>query len=137
MENYVMEGIGYDFVPRVLDRLVVDDWVKIDDQETLPMARRLIREEGFFCGGSSGGTVAGALRYAKEHNLSPNDKCVVVLADNLRNYITKLVSKEWMVEKGFYEISSLKEDNHPLNTVNVEKLGLKPVKVFDESATIG
>ena len=101
------------------------------------MARRLIREEGFFCGGSSGGTVAGALRYAKEHNLSPNDKCVVVLADNLRNYITKLVSKEWMVEKGFYEISSLKEDNHPLNTVNVEKLGLKPVKVFDESATIG
>ena len=31
MENYVMEGIGYDFVPRVLDRLVVDDWVKIDD----------------------------------------------------------------------------------------------------------
>jgi len=41
-----VEGIGYDFVPRVLDRSIVDRWVKTDDRESFLMARRLIREEG-------------------------------------------------------------------------------------------
>jgi len=37
-----MEGIGYDFVPMVCDRTVIDDWVKIDDFDALPMTRRII-----------------------------------------------------------------------------------------------
>ena len=51
---YKVEGIGYDFVPQVLDRGVVDEWVKTDDRESFTMARRLIKEEGLLCGGSSG-----------------------------------------------------------------------------------
>lgn len=45
-----VEGIGYDFVPTVLDRSVVDKWIKSNDKEALPMARRLIAEEGLLCG---------------------------------------------------------------------------------------
>lgn len=45
---YKVEGIGYDFIPTVLDRSVVDVWVKINDKEALPMARRLIKEKGLF-----------------------------------------------------------------------------------------
>lgn len=45
-----MEGIGYDFLPRTLDRTVIDRWVKTDDSVSLPMARRLIKEEGLLCG---------------------------------------------------------------------------------------
>lgn len=47
---YEVEGIGYDFVPTVLDRSVVDLWIKTNDQESLPMARRLIKEEGLLVG---------------------------------------------------------------------------------------
>lgn len=47
---YEVEGIGYDFLPTVLDRSVVDMWVKTNDEESLPMARRLIREEGLLVG---------------------------------------------------------------------------------------
>lgn len=47
---YEVEGIGYDFVPTVLDRTVVDQWYKINDKESLPLARRLIKEEGLLCG---------------------------------------------------------------------------------------
>jgi cystathionine beta-synthase len=60
--TYQVEGIGYDFVPRVLDRSVVDEWVKTEDKESLLMARRLIREEGLLCGGSCGTAVAGVMK---------------------------------------------------------------------------
>ena len=45
-----MEGIGYDFVPTVLDRDSVDRWVKSDDKKSFTMARDLIRYEGLLCG---------------------------------------------------------------------------------------
>lgn len=47
---YEIEGIGYDFIPTVLDHKVVDKWVKINDKDGLPMAKRLIKEEGLLCG---------------------------------------------------------------------------------------
>lgn len=56
-----------------------------------------------FCGGSSGAVLSAAIKYAKEKNLNENHKIVVIFADNLRNYMTKLVSKEYMVDKGFTE----------------------------------
>ena len=59
--GYQIEGIGYDFIPRVLDRSQIDEWMKIGDPESFECARRLIREEGFLCGGSSGTALAGAL----------------------------------------------------------------------------
>lgn len=45
-----IEGIGYDFIPTVLDRDVIDEWIKVSDGMALPMAKRLIKEEGLLCG---------------------------------------------------------------------------------------
>ena len=49
-----VEGIGYDFIPRVCDRTCTDHWIKAPDKESYLWARRLMREEGLMCGGSSG-----------------------------------------------------------------------------------
>lgn len=40
VDFFEIEGIGYDFVPKVLYRDLVDEWVKINDEEAFPMARR-------------------------------------------------------------------------------------------------
>ena len=50
--SYKVEGIGYDFVPNVLERSLIDQWVKTDDQISFDLARRLIKEEGLLCGAS-------------------------------------------------------------------------------------
>lgn len=97
--TYQVEGIGYDFVPTVLDRSVVDKWVKSNDAESFPMSRRLIKDEGLLCGGSSGSAMHHAIEAAR--SLGPTQRCVVILADGLRNYMTKFVSDEWMAQKGF------------------------------------
>uniref|UniRef100_A0A1B6CA55 Cystathionine beta-synthase n=1 Tax=Clastoptera arizonana TaxID=38151 RepID=A0A1B6CA55_9HEMI len=99
IQFYEVEGIGYDFIPTVIDRTVVTDWMKSNDQDSLPMARRLIREEGLMCGGSSGSAMVAALEIAK--SLDESKRIVVILPDGIRNYMTKFVSDEWMEQKGF------------------------------------
>lgn len=62
MEKYLVEGFGHgDFVPRVIRRQYVDDWVKTLDKDSLIMTRRLIKEEGMFVGGTSGAVLHAAL----------------------------------------------------------------------------
>ena len=72
---------------------------KVDDQNSFDVARRLIKEEGLLCGGSSGTVVWAAFQAAKD--LNANQKCLCILADGIRNYMGKFVSDKWMKEKGF------------------------------------
>lgn len=88
--QYKVEGIGYDFIPDVLDRSLVDKWYKSEDKESFLFARRLIREEGLLCGGSSGSAMAAAMKAIKDFDLGQDDTVVVVLPDSVRNYLTKV-----------------------------------------------
>ncbi|CAO3569399.1 unnamed protein product [Mortierella alpina] len=106
-EGYKVEGIGYDFIPEVLERPLVDKWVKSADKESFIMARRLIREEGILCGGSSGTAVAAAIQAARE--LGPGKRCVVLLPDSVRNYMTKFLNDDWMKTNGFTDQAMVQE----------------------------
>ena len=89
-ESYKVEGIGYDFVPDVLDRYVVDRWYKTDDRESFAYARRLIAEEGLLVGGSSGSAIAAMVRGVKDLGLGKEDVVVVLLPDSIRSYLSKV-----------------------------------------------
>lgn len=92
---YVVEGIGYDFIPDVLARSAVDQWVKTTDEEAFEAVREAIRHEGLLVGGSSGSALSGTYRWLKSgegQKLAGRGKnVVVVLADGMRNYM----SREW------------------------------------------
>ena len=99
IKSYKVEGIGYDFIPDVLDRRLVDRWIKSNDRESFLVARQLIRQEGLLVGGSSGAAVWAAMQVCKD--LGPGKRVVVVLPDSIRNYLSKFVDDRWMRQQGF------------------------------------
>ncbi|XP_071841584.1 cystathionine beta-synthase-like isoform X2 [Apostichopus japonicus] len=117
--SYHVEGIGYDFVPTVLDQGIADAWVKVGDKEAFLMSRRLIKEEGLLCGGSCGTAMVAAMRAAK--TLKEGQRCVVILPDSVRNYMTKFLSDSWMEEHGFLD--------QPIQTAGWAKQPLSVLKL--------
>jgi len=98
---YKVEGIGYDFIPDVLDRNLVDRWIRTNDADSFRIARQLIRQEGLLVGGSSGSSVWAAMELAKD--LPGGSRIVTLLPDSVRNYMTKFIDDRWMRENGFAE----------------------------------
>jgi len=88
-------------VPQNLRMEYVDSVVTVSDRDSFIMARRLTREEGLFCGGTSGSAVEGALRYAREQALGKDALVVVVLPDAGEIYLSKIYSDEWMRQNQF------------------------------------
>lgn len=77
------------------------EWMKGPDKESYVMARRLLREEGLMCGGSSGTAMWAAVDYIKKNKIGKDKRCVVILPDNIRNYMTKHLNNDWMYERGY------------------------------------
>ena len=101
VKTYQVEGIGYDFIPDVLDLGLVDSWIYTNDKESFQMARRIIREEGLLVGGSSGSALCGTLKALEQYPAAK--KVLTILPDSIRNYLTKFVNDGWMRQHGFLD----------------------------------
>lgn len=99
IKPYQVEGIGYDFFPEVLDNNLIDAYVKTNDADSFRTARQLVREEGLLVGGSCGAAMWAALQAAQ--SLTKGQKCLVILPDSIRNYMSKYANDEWMKKQGF------------------------------------
>ncbi|MCY4512163.1 MAG: pyridoxal-phosphate dependent enzyme [Bdellovibrionales bacterium] len=104
IKPYEVEGIGYDFIPKVLQRDLVTEWVKTNDRDSFQTALLAIREEGLLCGGSSGSALWAALKTASR--LKEGQNCVVILPDGIRNYMSKFLDEKWRKNKGLNSVSS-------------------------------
>ena len=96
-----VEGIGEDYIPATYDPQIVDDCVRVSDQESFNMARRITKEEGMFVGGSTGTHMVAALRYAERMPAGSN--IVVLFCDTGRNYLGRIFNDQWMKSQNFLE----------------------------------
>lgn len=94
---YLVEGIGQALPVGNADMKTIDEIINITDRESFELARQLSRQEGIFCGGSTGTIFGAALRVAK--NLDENGLVVFIVCDTGEHYLTKFHSDEWMKEK--------------------------------------
>ena len=99
--TYKVEGFGEDFIPGTMDFTFVDEVVQVSDKECFQAARDLTRKEGLFTGGSGGGAVAGAIKWA---DANPAARTIlIILPDSGSRYLSKLYDDEWLKANSFLE----------------------------------
>jgi len=97
--SWLVEGIGEDFVPDILDLKLTQKAYTIPDDESFRTARELLHREGIFAGSSTGTLLAAALRYCKEQK---TPKRVMTFAcDTGGRYLSKMFNDAWMDEQRF------------------------------------
>lgn len=104
---YITEGIGEDFVPQNFDMSYIDHFEQVTDKDAAVMARKITKEEGIFVGYSAGSALQGI--YQLKDKLKKDDIVVVIFHDHGSRYVGKIYNDEWMMERGFMEVKTLKD----------------------------
>lgn len=130
-QPYKVEGIGNDKIPGTCDLDLVDEIRTVTDKDAFLMARRLTREEGLFCGGSSGLATVVALDVAREID-DPAAVVVVVLPSTGERYLSKLFSDEWMQENRFLDSDEAKATD----LVTKKRKGMASLLSITEDKTV-
>lgn len=99
--SWLVEGIGEDFVPSILDLDIVDKAYSISDAEAFHAARELLRAEGILAGSSVGTLLGAALRYCREQ--TEPKRVVTLICDSGAKYLSKMFNDFWMIDNGFID----------------------------------
>ena len=94
----IVEGVGIGRITKCFDREVIDEALRITDQEAVNEAYRLMWDEGLFVGASAGLSLAGAIRWAREEGRGTTIVCN--LCDTGSRYASRLYNPAWLAEKG-------------------------------------
>jgi cystathionine beta-synthase len=149
---YLVEGIGQDCLPENVHFQYFDKVINVSDKDSFHYARMLTKEEGIFCGGSTGTIVKVALEISE--NLTENDIVVFIVCDTGERYLTKVHNLDWlkqhrMLDSDLKTLKDLSERKHVLgfnqllyvnDTINVKEAiqlmsekGFTQLPVFNEN----
>jgi cystathionine beta-synthase len=96
--SYLIEGIGGDTVPGIVDLNAIDAAITVDDQESIATTYELLDKEALFVGGSSGCNVAAAIKYCEQSN-THGLNVVAILPSTGRLYTRTVFDEEWLSVK--------------------------------------
>ncbi len=99
--SWLVEGIGEDFLPPIMDISRVKSAYTIPDGEAFEVARLLLEKEGILAGSSSGTLIAAALKHARAQTKAKT--IVTFVCDSGNKYLSKMFNDYWMVDNGFME----------------------------------
>ena len=97
---YFLEGLGDEFLIGCVDFNLIDDMYQITDKQAFRSTRELADKEAILAGGSSGATIWGALRLARE--IDGTARIVTIFADSATRYLSTIYNDDWLEENGFF-----------------------------------
>ncbi|MDV7140496.1 cysteine synthase family protein [Maribacter sp. TH_r10] len=107
---YRIEGLGKNLIPDSTDFKVIDEFIKVTDEESAHAARELARTEGIFAGYTSGAAMQAIKQFNELGKFDKDSNVVVIFPDHGSRYMSKIYSDEWMEAQGFNESAEVKEE---------------------------
>lgn len=104
---YRIEGLGKNLIPTATDFDVIDEFIKVTDEESAHAAREIAKKEGLFVGYTSGAALQAVKQYADKGEFDKDSLVVIVFPDHGSRYMSKVFSDEWMSEQGFFDSQNL------------------------------
>lgn len=107
---YRIEGMGKNLIPTATDFDVIDEFVKVTDEEAAHTARQISKTEGLFVGYTSGAAFQAAKELNEMGEFNEDSNIVVIFPDHGSRYMSKIYSEEWMNEQGFFDNVNREEE---------------------------
>lgn len=106
---YRIEGLGKNLIPGATDFDVIDEFIKVSDEESAHTAREISKTEGIFVGYTSGAVMQALKQLAELNKFDKNSNVVAIFPDHGSRYMSKIYSDQWMEDQGFLDTNSVEE----------------------------
>ncbi|MFK5974147.1 MAG: cysteine synthase family protein [Flavobacteriaceae bacterium] len=109
---YRIEGLGKNLIPAATDFDIIDEFIKVTDEESAHMARKIATAEGMFVGYTSGAVMQAVKQLNTSGAFKKNSRVVLIFPDHGSRYMSKIYSDEWMEAQGFFDSNRVEETPH-------------------------
>ena len=106
---YRIEGLGKNLIPTATNFKVIDEFIKVTDEESAHTAREISRTEGLFVGYTSGAVMQAVRQLEELGEFNENSNVVVIFPDHGSRYMSKIYSDQWMSDQGFFDSKNVEE----------------------------
>ena len=103
---YKIEGLGKNLIPSVTNFEVIDEFIKVGDEESAKSARDLVKKEGIFGGYTTGACLRAVEKLIEKKEFKKDDVIVMLFPDHGSRYLSKIYNEEWLNKQGFEKIIS-------------------------------
>jgi len=100
---YRIEGLGKNLIPSATNFDLIDEFIKVKDEDSAHTARELAKSEGMFVGYTSGAALQAVKQLNARNEFKSNDLVVIIFPDHGSRYLSKIYSDKWMETQGFFD----------------------------------
>jgi cystathionine beta-synthase len=100
---YRIEGLGKNLIPSTTNFDIIDEFIKVSDEDSAHSARKLSTKEGLFVGYTSGAAIQAVKQLNEKKTFKSDDIVVVIFPDHGSRYMSKIYNDQWMNDQGFFD----------------------------------